>query len=53
VKEREHKIATIQNQCRRLRGLESLEFQKVARTIGPARMREIAVLGGCASEQYE
>ena len=41
VKEREHKVATIQNQCRRLRGVESLELQKVARTIGPARMREI------------
>jgi hypothetical protein len=29
VKERESKIATIQNQCRRLRGVESLELQKV------------------------
>jgi hypothetical protein len=36
---------TIQNQCRRLRWVESLELQKVARTIGPARMREIAVTG--------
>ncbi len=35
VKERERKIATIQNQCRWLRGVESLELQKVARTIGP------------------
>jgi len=43
VKERERKIATIQNQCRWLRGVESLELQKVARTIGPACMREIAV----------
>jgi hypothetical protein len=42
VKERESKIATIQNQCRWLRGVESLELQKVARTIGPARMREIS-----------
>ena len=41
VKVREHKIATIQNQCRRLRGVESLELQKVARAIGPARMREM------------
>jgi hypothetical protein len=46
VKERERKlkkIATIQNQCRWLRGVESLELQQVAGTIGPARMREIAV----------
>ena len=43
VKERERKIATIQNQGRWLRGVESLELQKVARTIGPARMREIAI----------
>jgi hypothetical protein len=43
LKERERKIATIQNQCRWLRGVERLEIQKVARTIGPARMREIAV----------
>jgi hypothetical protein len=35
VKEREHKIAAIQNQCRRLREVEILELQKVARTIGP------------------
>ena len=35
VKEREGKIATIQNQCRWLRGVESLELQKVVRTIGP------------------
>jgi hypothetical protein len=42
VKERERKIATIQNQCRWLHGVESLELQKVARTIGPARMRETA-----------
>ena len=35
VKERERKIATIQNQCRRLRWVESLELQKVERTIGP------------------
>jgi hypothetical protein len=32
VKERERKIATIQNQCRRLRGVESLEPQ-----MGPVR----------------
>jgi hypothetical protein len=38
VKERERKIATIQNQCRWLRWVETLELQKVARTIGPARM---------------
>jgi hypothetical protein len=43
VKELERKMVKIQNQCRRLRGVESLELQKVARTIGPARMREIAV----------
>jgi len=43
VKEREGKIATIQNQCRWLRGVESFELQKVVRTIGPARMREISV----------
>ena len=43
VKARERKIATIQKQCRRLRGVESLELYKVARTIGPARVREIAV----------
>jgi hypothetical protein len=42
VKERERKDATIQNQCRWLRGVESLELQKVARTIGPACMRDIA-----------
>jgi len=35
VKERERKIATIQNQCRRLRGVETLDLEKVARTIGP------------------
>ncbi len=32
VKERERQIATIQNQRRWLRGVESLELQKVART---------------------
>ena len=32
VKERERKIATIKNQRRWLRGVESLELQKVART---------------------
>ena len=52
VKEGEHKIATIQNQCRRLRGVESLDLQKVAQTIGPARMREIAVTGGRGSEYW-
>jgi hypothetical protein len=56
VKERERKIATTQNQCRLLRGVESSELQKVARTIGPARTRKTAntqVRSGRASEQYE
>jgi hypothetical protein len=39
VKERERKIATIQNQCRWLRGVESLELQKVARAKLPLRGR--------------
>ena len=43
VKERERKIATIQNQCQLLHQVESLELQKVSQTIGPAHVRKIAV----------
>ena len=39
----EKRAVTIQNRCRWLRGVESLELQEVARTTGPARMCETAV----------
>ena len=39
----EKRAVTIQNRCRSLRGVESLELQEVALTTGPARMCETAV----------
>ena len=39
----EKRTIAIQNRCRWLRGVESLELQEVARTTGPARMCETAV----------